>query len=722
MNYKLFMMIVFSCVFLLGNIALSDTQNDCTEYPFGVVVGPAGGSSVPSEQQQEFHYKWVRQNGFNIIEHEMLPLAGGWLGWANINDAPNSYKWQAYDSAVADTEQADLQVLLEVTTWNSTPEWLLESHSDAYMQTPLWGSDELTKVIRDEKLDTPTWPSLAHPVVRDAACDFVRRLAMRYRDRKAVRGYIIGEELGLSGIWPQATYYGIDFSPAMRDAYHEHLKKKYVKIKKLNQAWKCPERYKDFSEIIWHKGWAYDPDNYQGEWLEYYQTVQIEFAEFHNALARSIHEADPDAIVMVSAYTMMGSMRVGHGAYLALFKDIDAVAYKSYWHDNRTTIDFCKGITGGKEVWCSNFSERETTTGPVEKQRFLAPRYVRRQLFAGLAHGLKGVFVWAWCPPVNSGLNKMFVLTNQQDDSIVKIPALAQAKDFGDFMRLWWPSLKKFKPTKPQVVCLDANLTFIAQFWKNADPNVARGNWAGSNAHERYISMLNLLVEYSRSFNIATEETIQKILKDKETKVLCLTGCDNITQEVVDKAYKWAKNGKTLIIDDRSGRNSPFGEEIDTLKDFKPTSNILVLQGDRWDRSDKERKRLLTFLNHNIPLDFKVENREPLDVLSVDMMKASDGDELAVAVRNGPMGRPQDKLDISVKFNRNHKKYVIIDPFAAVETQMRTSNSPGGKSVDFVMEGYQDVLLILGTDSVPGLAAKTKCCKIIDNSCSKGGI
>jgi hypothetical protein len=700
--------IVFVSLLCLGPAVSCVAQNQSREYPFGVVVGPAGGSRIPTAEQQTFHYQWLRHCGFNIIEHEMLPLAGGWLGWANINVAPDSDKWQAYDSAVSDTEKADLQVLLQVNTWNSTPEWLLEAHPDAYMETPLAGADELTKVIRDEKLDTPTWPSLAHPVVRRAACGFVGRMAARYRDRQAVRGYIIGEELGLSGIWPFATYYGIDFSPAMRDAYHERLKKKYSTIEKVNEAWKCPGRYRNFSDIIWHRGWAHDSDNYRGEWLEYYQALQHEFAEFHNALARAIHQADPDAIVMVSAYTMMGSSRVGHGVNLSLFKDIDAVAYKSFWHDNRTTIDFCRGFSGDKDIWCSNFSERETTTGPVESQRFLSPRYVRRQLFAGLSHGLKGVFIWAWSPPVNPGIDKMFMLTDQADGSLVKIPAISEAMHFRNFMNLWWPYLNKFKPAAPQVVCLDANLTFIGQFWQYASPDAVRANWAVSNASERYTTTLNLLTEYNRSFTIATEETLGRILAEEESKVLCLVGCDHLTQEVVDLAHKWAEDGHTLVMDDQSGRASSLGHPIEGLRKLTSMSNVVVLQGDRWDRSKEERDRLMAFLDRTGPLPSSVEGRKSTEILSVDMMKSPEGDEVAVVVRKGPMGRPQDRLQISLDFNRAHKNYLIVDPFAGAETPLKSRSFPGGnRNLLFEMAGFQDVLLVLGVDAKPVLFGDT---------------
>ena len=70
-------------------------------------------------------------------------------------------------------------------------------------------------------------------------------------------------------------------------------------------------------------------------------------------------------------------------------------------------------------------------------------------------------------------------------------------------------------------------------------------------------------------------------------------------------------------------------------------------------------------------------------------------------------------MNISVNFDRNHKKYILIDPFASIETQIQCVKASGDKKADFIMEGYQDVLLILGADSIPS-AAVQKSCSIID--------
>ena len=72
------------------------------------------------------------------------------------------------------------------------------------------------------------------------------------------------------------------------------------------------------------------------------------------------------------------------------------------------------------------------------------------------------------------------------------------------------------------------------------------------------------------------------------------------------------------------------------------------------------------------------------------------------------MGRVEDQLKISLDFTRVHKTFLVIDPFAATETHVACRNMPGGKSVDFTLEGYQDVLLILATDSTPSVLSAAR--------------
>lgn len=679
------------CLPILAVLAGASFAADAPEsapYPIGVVIGPRNNAQ-PSREEQQFFYGWAAQLGFNAIEHEMLPIAGGWTDWAEVEPKPGEFKWDPYDFAVADAEAAGLDIYPEIFPWKTPPAWLFERNPDMYMQTPLAGGDELTKVIRDPKLDTNTFPTLAHPQLIAAAEKYVGALASRYKDRKRVRGYIIGEELGLSGIWPPTTFYGIDFSPAMRDAYHAHLKKKFKTISALNAAWKHPDRYKEFSEIVWKRQWAHEPKEYRGEWLEYYRCLQFVVAEYYNRVARAIRAADPDAIVMVSSLDTLGN-RVGHGAYLPLLKDVQASAYKSYWQDNRWNADL--NASGGHEVWCSNFTEAETTRGGIQ-QRYLASPYIRRQFFPAYARGLKGAFLFVFTPDQPE---KMSLLEPQANGSLEPIAAIRTCQTLIQFLARNEQELSRFAPEPPRIIALDPNTTFIGQQWDFADTTKERVQWHDQTpAIQGYIDVLSRIAQANRRFAVTTEAELAAALKNPTAKVLCLASNDLLDESLIPVVQQWITAGKPVIADHRTATFNELSQPSKALAGFLSRPNVLVLQGNKWAQDQVQQGRLRKFLDQHIPLRYHSRDNAGPEVFTVDYMTAPTGDELAVAIRNGPMGQPSRKLDIELTWKTAHSKVTQLDPFAIESRQVKELGGGGKTSTVVTMEGYQDAVLIV---------------------------
>jgi len=676
------------CCFVFALCQTAAAQQE--KFPLGVVIGPSS-NSIPSREVQQFYYQWASQLGFNAIEHEMLPVSGGWMDWAEVQVAPDRFKWDPYDFAVADAESAGLDVYLEIFPWKNPPAWLFERHPDMYMQTPLAGADELTKVIRDPKADTNTFPTLAHPQMGAAVEEYVRAIALRFKDRKHVRGYIIGEELGLSGIWPAQSFYGIDFSPAMRDAYHAHLRARFKTIDALNAAWKHPARYKDFSEIVWKGGWAHEPANYRGEWLEYYRCLQQVVADYYNRVARAIRQADPDAIVMVSALDTLGN-RVGHGAYLPLFKDIHASAYKSFWQDNRWNVDL--NASNGHEAWSSNFSEAETTRGGIQ-QRYLASQYVRRQFFPAFARGLKGAFLFVF---TGDQPEKMSLLEPQADGSLEPIGAIRTTQTLISFLSQNYAELSRFKPDPPRIAVLDPNTTFIGQHWSFADVSKQRVQWYDQTpAIQGYIDILNRIAHANRRFEVVTEKSLDEALKRPNTAILCLSGNDLIDTSCVPAIRQWIADGKPVIADSRTAKFNELSEPTKALAESLTRPNVLVLEGDKWATDPGQVQRLQEFLDQHLPLRYRSSDNAGTDVFTVDYMTAENGDELAVVVRTGPMGQPSRKLEVELNWSKPHSKLTLLDPFALGPWSNRAQDASGAGAdkAKVTMEGFQDVLLVL---------------------------
>jgi hypothetical protein len=661
------------------------------QYPIGTVVSPVG-NAIASREDQQFHYNWIARLGMNVVENEMIPSAGGYLVWGYIQPNPEEYNWAPYDTVVEDAEAAGLDAYLEIMTWKEPPAWLYEKNPDIYMQTPLGGQDKLTKVIRDTKLDTYTFPSVAHPALIEATEKYVREIARRYKDKKNVRGYIIAEEFGLCAIWPATNYYGIDFSPAMADAFHARLKDKYKTIEAANKAWGHPGRYTDFSEIVWKKGWSHDPKNFRGEWQDYYQTVQHVFADYHNRMARAIHEEDPDAIVMVSDFTAMVS-RVGHGAYAPLFTEIDAFAYKSYWNDVRWLTDYDGSQIYGadKQVWCTNFSEDDTTRGGME-QRYMNSEYVRRQFWPAFARGLDGLFLFFWSP---WQAEKMSLL-QPQGEGFEAIPSIATVSRLTEFMGTHYPTLAKFEPEPAKIAVLDCNVTIIGQHWDFADATKEREKWfTETPALGRYHAVFNRLAEFNRRLMMADVESLAKVLEDPDIQMLCLPGNDLLPAETLKIIEKWIESGKLTVVDTDTAKFTEFSQPVDGLKRFLRKENVLVLQGDRWDREPAQTERFCKFLDQHVPLQYKVTGADGAKLATVDYMSADDGREMAIITRPGTAGRSQDQLEIELNWKAKHEHLTLLDPFAASSRESQEIPVNTDLKAKIVMPGYQDVMLII---------------------------
>jgi hypothetical protein len=660
-------------------------------YPIGTVIAP-DGNNIPSREQQQFHYRWAARQGINAIEHEIMPVSGGYFDWAFTCPTRDTFNWVAYDGVVEDAEASNLDVYLEVFTMRGVPDWIADGRPELYMHTPLAGADTPTPVMRDSKLDINSVPSFAHPEYIAAVDKYVRAIAKRFKDRKRVRGYIIAEEIGLPGVWPAGNYYGIDFSPAMRDLFHARLKAKYGSVEAMNEAWGHQGRYKSFSEVVWRSGWSHSPKQFRGEWMEYYQALQQAYADHHNRVARAIKEEDPDALIMVSDFQPMVN-RVGHGAHAALFTEIDAFGFKSYWNDTRMQADFTTGIVGGKkQLWCTNFSEAATTRG--ENKRFMNSEYVRRQFWPAYARGLDGLFLFNWMP---QQMEMMSLLDPSIEGSLDTIAAIQTVRTLREFMDAFGKELSAYRPEAPSVVVHDPNLTFIAQHWDYADPTKVREKWFSETpATAAYQTSLDDLAALNRRFTISTESTLADQLSNPATKLLIAAGTDVIDPDAFEQIERWIESGRPIVVDERTGKFDTLSREVNKLQQYHGRENVLTLLGDRWDRDPAQRARLAEFVSKHVPLRYSSHNAAGPEVFTVDYMFAEDGSELAIITRRGPQGRPENGLNITLDWRKPHATLKVLDPFATVSRRSATVQASHPSKPVVQIEGFQDVLIVIG--------------------------
>jgi hypothetical protein len=292
----------------------------------------------------------------------------------------------------------------------------------------------------------------------------------------------------------------------------------------------------------------------------------------------------------------------------------------------------------------------------------------------------------------------MNVLEPLEDGSMEPIHAVSEAAKLRQFLREWWPRFEAFEPEAPRVVIHDPNWTYISEFWQYADPKKVRANWqADTPAAQGYRTMINLLAQYNRRFTVSTDQTLGSMLDGTDVDILCLTGSNVLLRKVASRIEQWVEEGGRVILDERSGRREPMGQPLDAFSALEGRTNVLLLDGDRWDEDPEEHGRVREFLNQHLPQRYGPAHDQalPEDAFTVDTLQSDNGDELAIVSRCTTVGRLDDRVGNFVRFHRSHRRLTMLDPSAVPERWARRAGWMGGVKQKYVLEGYQDVLLIL---------------------------
>jgi hypothetical protein len=158
---------------------------------------------------------------------------------------------------------------------------------------------------------------------------------------------------------------------------------------------------------------------------------------------------------------------------------------------------------------------------------------------------------------------------------------------------------------------------------------------------------------------------------------------------------KWIESGKLTVVDTDTAKFTEFSQPVDGLKRFLRKENVLVLQGDRWDREPAQTERFCKFLDQHVPLQYKVTGADGAKLATVDYMSADDGREMAIITRPGTAGRSQDQLEIELNWKAKHEHLTLLDPFAASSRESQEIPVNTDLKAKIVMPGYQDVMLII---------------------------
>ncbi|NCC50259.1 MAG: PKD domain-containing protein [Spartobacteria bacterium] len=158
--------------------------------------------------------------------------------WQHIEQTNDVFSWENYDFLVQACEDRDIR-LFALLGYQWPPSWFPEEwmtqhppgkDSEGIMHTNRWPSD----IINYE-----------HPLARAEYAEWIATAAERYKDSKAIAGWIVGNEYGYLGLW-SLKYDGYD--PWCEQAFRDWCEAQYTDIATVNANWGTS--YNDFDEIV----------------------------------------------------------------------------------------------------------------------------------------------------------------------------------------------------------------------------------------------------------------------------------------------------------------------------------------------------------------------------------------------------------------------------------------------------------------------------------------
>ncbi len=682
---------------------------------------PTGAVFMPSDKwqlSQLDHYRFMKQYGFNQVEPEYMWLENGLSRWQFFEPHEGVYNWFSLDHFVDDARKAGVKVYLDISQFGFLPQpkWVWDKYPDMIVMTPNGPVDELVPGLGT--------PSMAHPGYRQAARNFLTAVAARYKDDPTVAGIIIGNERGCSNAYGNDldTYYGLDYSDAVKNGFHDFLQQKYGTIANLNARW--GKSYGSFSDINWKGAWITNTSAYRGEWLDFNLYRHKYVAGFYRELHDGIKSVAPNMPTITASLGHFGSWRIAHGGDPASLSFADYVGDKHYYWDNDNTneeklVEYLSGITG-KPYLIINQGTRtqmyDLPFTPAETHQMI------RQAWQGIGRGAKGLLYWLWTEPTDDKIATHSLMA--YDSSNVPVPkdilyAIGQSVRF---TRRFDKILLGANPNDDkQIAMLDDDLTYIQDEPLYMDKNITKAAFPGTSPQDEEWQAISTALVYN-NYRL-THLSDQMVLDGKldQSKVLVLAGAKYLYANVATKIEQWmAVAGHYLVMTassglyDEMGRSSGwqqrmlslYGSRIKLLTDnyVNPSLDDLIAKA--------EVQSLFSFLNLRVTRKYDLENISDRGRVSVGMLRYQDpssGKRTDVVILTNRLAMGTDITNFKLRLSEDFQYTAAysFDPWHDPNPKPLTI-SRSGAYVRVNVDTLKDVLVLMFTEDPAEAAGDTQ--------------
>ncbi|WP_342435422.1 beta-galactosidase [Paenibacillus sp. FSL L8-0436] len=307
------------------------------------------------------------------------------FSWAKMEPSPGIYEFGWLDEAIELLGEQGITTMLGTPT-AAPPVWMMELHPDLY---PLNAEGQRVG-FGGRHHDCQS-----HPHYRKHIKEFVRTMALRYRDNPYVVGWQIDNELGNS-------HRNLCYCDYCRARFHRWLEERHGTIEGLNEAWGTvfwSQTYTSFSQIPVPLA---TPNSHNPslllDWKRFCSSLVVEFQKWQADILR---EVCPGHLI---THNFMGFF--DKTDYFELAKDLDFISHDQYpmlFLEERIkrsspshlgmALDLMRG-TKGKPFWVM-----EQLAGPTGTEILGStprPGQMRLWTFQSVAHGADTIVYFRW--------------------------------------------------------------------------------------------------------------------------------------------------------------------------------------------------------------------------------------------------------------------------------------------------------------------------------------
>jgi hypothetical protein len=352
---------------------------------------PLGVWQTP--EQIDYDLDEMVKMGANSVRIDMV--------WQHIEeDEDNVFKWANYDYFVQACEERGIRIFALIG-YQWPPNWFPDEWYT--MHPPEWDAEGIYHPER--------WQSdiinYEHPDARAQYAEWIDAVCSRYKDSKAIVGWIVGNEYGYLGLW-SGLLDGYD--PQTEQAFREWCEDKYETIDAANAVWGTT--WTDFAEISFVEQYrAYGVEG--AVWADMVQFREDSIAEFTALSAFAAVNADTNHLISYSTVGMQWGEEDWRyhaedrekitTAAEAIGAPIDFFSVNNYpWsvlgheaQNGHWGISYTKKTAGVPVLYTeTGFTSSETMWPGMDEYR--QGPLVRNSLWESLEAGAIGTHIFAW--------------------------------------------------------------------------------------------------------------------------------------------------------------------------------------------------------------------------------------------------------------------------------------------------------------------------------------